>query len=123
MNRDGSTDTIEVGPYKIRDDGGDPPEIISSTVVDGEVDVDPVPINLHGFRLDFTEPIAGTVKLTDEAGTDLNWIAIVAGQTATLTAVTGQELANETTYKIEIDARYGIGLRTQVTITFVTKPK
>ena len=61
--------------------------------------------------------------ITDEAGVDLNWVATVAGQTATLTAVAGQEMVNETTYKIEIDVQDGSGHPLQTTITFVTKPK
>ena len=122
-NRDGSKGSKTVGPYEIRHAHGEPPAIMSGTVFDGDVDVDPAPINAGGFRFDFDEPVIGTIKLTDEAGADLNWIATVAGQTATLTAVAGQELVNETTYKIEIDVADGAGNRTQATITFVTKPK
>ena len=123
VNQDGSTDTIKVGPYLILDVHGEPPVITSGTVADGDADVDPAPINAGGFRFDFDEAIAGTVKLTDEAGADLNWIATVAGQTATLTAVAGQELVHDTTYKIEIDVQDGAGNRLRETITFVTKPK
>ena len=122
-NRDGSTGTILVGPYNVGDNGGEPPLITAGTVFDGEADVDPAPINAGGFRYDFDEPITGTIKLTDEAGVDLNWIANVLGQTATLPPVAGQELVNETTYKIEIDIQDGAGNRTAATITFVTKPK
>ena len=99
------------------------PSITDGTVADGTVNVDPAPINAGGFRFDFSEDITGTVKLTDEAGADLNWIASVGGQTAILTPVAGQELTNETTYKIEIDIDDAAGNRTQATITFVTKPK
>ena len=69
------------------------------------------------------EDITGTVKLTDEAGADLNWFGTVWGQTATLTAVAGQEMVNETTYKIKIDVQDGAGNALRTTITFVTKPK
>ena len=124
VNQDGSMDTIDVGPYIVSTGGGgEPPEITSGTVSDGAADVDPALINAGGLRFDFDEAITGTIKLSDEVGADLNWIGIVAGQTATLTAVAGQELVNETTYKIEIDVRDGVGNQTQVTITFVTKPK
>ncbi len=123
-NRDGSKDFAEAGPYHVVSGcPGEPPVITSGTVFDGDADVDPAPINAGGFRFDFDEDVTGTIKLTDEAGADLNWIANVAGQTATLTAVAGQELANETTYKIEIDVKDGAGNRVQGTITFVTKPK
>ena len=122
-NRDGSKGSETVGSYEVVDNGGEPPVITSGTVADGDADVDPAPINAGGFRFDFDEGVTGTIKLTDEAGADLNWIATVAGQTATLTAVAGQEMVNETTYKIEIDVQDGAGNQTQATITFVTKPK
>ena len=83
----------------------------------------PAPINAGGFRFDFNEAVTGSIMLTDEAGADLNWIANVGGQTATLTAVAGQEIANETTYKVEIDVQDGAGNATTTTITFVTKAK
>ena len=122
-NRDGSKGFSTVGPYRSADVNVSPPVITSGTVSDGDADVDPAPINAGGFRFDFDEPVTGTIKLTDEAGFDLNWIATVADQTATLTAVAGQELVNETTYKIEIDVQDGAGNALLATITFVTKPK
>ena len=122
-NRDGSSGVQAVGPYTVRVPDTTPPRITGGTVADGTVDVDPAPINAGGFRFDFDGPVTGTVKLTDEAGADLHWQSSVAGQTATLTAVAGQELVNGTTYKIEIDVQDGVGNRTTATITFVTKPK
>ena len=119
--RDGSAGSQSVGPYTVWIVHHEPPSITSGTVADGDADIDPAPINAGGFRYDFDEPVTGAIKLTDEAGADLNWIANVAGQTAT-TAVAGQEL-NETTYKIEIDVADGAGNPLQTTITFVTKPK
>ena len=122
-NRDGSTGFKAVGPYTVKNPDTTPPTIVSGTVAHGDARIEPAPINAGGFRFDFDEPITGSIKLTDEAGADLNWIANVGGQTATLTAVAGQELANETTYKIEIDVRDGAGNRTRRTITFVTEAK
>ena len=122
INRDGSKDYSTVGPYAVVHNSGDPPEITSGTVWGGEVDVDPAVMNA-GIRFDFDEPVTGTIKLTDEAGVDLNWVATVAGQTATLTAIAGQEAVNETTYKIEINVQDGAGNPLKATITFVTKPK
>ena len=121
--RDGSTGSQSVGPYTVWVVHIVPPEIIGGTVSDGDVDVDPRSISAGGLRFDFDRPVTGTIKLTDEAGVDLNWIATVAGQTATLTAVAGQEMVNETTYKIEIDVADGADLPLQTTITFVTKLK
>ena len=123
-NRDGSTGSLAVGPYTIDDPDVEAPMIAAGgTVADGDADVDPAPINAAGFRFDFDEAVTGTIKLTDEAGADLNWTPNVSGQTATLGVVAGQELANETTYKVEIDVQDGSGNATTTTITFVTKPK
>ena len=122
-NRDGSNGYSTVGPYSVADNGGDPPTITTGTVSDGAADVDPAPINAGGFRFDFDESVTGNIALTDEAGENLDWIANVDGQTATLTAVAGQELVNETTYKVQIDVRDGAGNQLKTTITFVTKPK
>ena len=127
-NRDGSSGSRGVGPYTVRAPDTTSPSITDGTVADGAVDVDPAPINAGGFRFDFDEAVTGIIMLTDEAGADLNWIGTVWGQTATLTAVAGQEVAeqeliSETTYKIEIDIDDAAGNRTQATITFVTKPK
>ena len=124
-NRDGSRVFAEAGPYHVVSGcpGGEPPAITSGTVADRAADVDPAPINAGGFRFDFDEDVTGTIKLTDEAGANLNWIATVVGQTATLTPIAGQELVNGKTYRIEIDLVDGGGNALQTTITFVTKPK
>ena len=120
--RDGSSSSQAVGPYTVRVPDTTPPSITSGTVADGSVNVNPAAMNA-GIRFDFDEDVTGTIKLTDEAGAALNWIATVFGQIAILTPVAGQELVNETTYKIEIDVQDGAGNQFQVTITFVTKPK
>ena len=122
-NRDGTTGSQAVGPYTIDDPDVEAPMIASGTVADGDADVDPAPINADGFRFDFSEAVTGTIKLTDEAGADLNWTPNVGAQTATLGVVAGQELANETTYIVEIDVQDGAGNATTTKITFVTKPK
>ena len=123
INRDGSAETRRVGPYYVAHIEFAPPDIASATVTHGEADVDPASINAGGFRYDFNQHVTGTIKLTDEAGTDLHWIGNVVGVTATLTAIAGQELVNGTTYKIEIDVHDERGTELQTTITFVTKPK
>ena len=123
VNQDGSIGIKDVGPYLILDVHGEPPEITGGTVIDGLTDVDPAPINAAGIEITFDEDITGSIKLTDEAGNDLNWIGSVAGMTTTLTPIAGQELVNGTTYKIEIKVQDGSGNQTQATITFVTKPK
>ena len=96
------------------------PSVVSGTVSHGDIKIDIGPINAGGFRFDFDEPIIGSIKLTDEAGVNLNWIANVLGQTATLTVVPGKELVDGKTYKIEIDVKNGADNKTKQTITFVT---
>ncbi len=99
------------------------PSIVTGTVSNGDVRIDVKRSNADGFRFDFNEPIIGSIRLTDEAGKDLNWIANVSGQTATLTAGSARGLAGETTYKIEIDVRDSANNTTKQTITFVTDIK
>lgn len=99
------------------------PSIVTGTVSNGAVKVDVNQSNADGFRFDFNESIIGSIRLTDEGGEDLNWIANVSGRTATLAMGTGKALAGETTYKIEVDVRDDANNRTQQTITFVTDIK
>ena len=101
----------------------EPPSIVTGTVSNGEVRVNVGQSNADGFRFKFNEPISGSIKLTDAAGNDLNWIANVLGQTATLTIGSGRRLGGEKPYKIEIDIRDGANNRTQQTIIFVTDIK
>ena len=99
------------------------PSIVTETVSNGDVKVDVNQSNADGFRFEFNEPISGSIKLTDEAGKDLNWTANVSGRTATLTEVSGTRLVGETTYKIEIDVKDSANNQTKRTITFVTDIK
>ena len=122
-NRDGSTSSKAIGPYNVREPDRTPPRIVGGTVVNGEDKVNPIPINVGGFRFDFDEPVTGIIKLVDNSGIDLNWIANVAGRTATLTAIAGQELRLESTYFIEIDVRDAAGNPSQIGIVFFTDIK
>ena len=99
------------------------PSIVAGTVSNGDVKVHVNQSNAEGFRFDFSEPIIGSIRLTDEAGKDLNWVANVSGRTATLTAGSARGLGGETTYKIEIDVRDSANNTTKRTITFVTDIK
>ena len=123
VNRDDSPGSQQVGPYEVSDPDTTPPALQSGTVTDGQNDVDPAAVNASGLTFTYDEDINGSIKLTDEAGADLNWAGTVSGTTATLTVIAGQELANETTYKVEIDITDGSNNATKATITFVTKPK
>ena len=125
FNRDGSRGAKTIGPYVVLagPEALESPAITRGTVRNGEADVNPAPINASGLLFFFNEPVTGAIKLTDEACADLNWIGTVDDWTAALTPVAGQELANNTVYKVEIDVHDGEGNRFRATITFVTKPK
>ena len=125
FNRDASRGATTIGPYVVLADPEalQSPTITRGTVRNGEVHVDPAPINASGLLFVFDELVTGAIKLTDEACADLNWTGTVDDWTAALTPAAGQELVNNTVYKVEIDVQDGGGNRFRATITFVTKPK
>ena len=122
-NKDGSDNSSTAGPYTVDDPDTEAPKITGGTITDGAADVDPAPINAGTLEITFDEDVTGSVELQDEAGANLNWIGAVAGSAAVLTPVAGQELANETTYKVVLAVQDGAGNKTDATLTFVTKPK
>lgn len=100
-----------------------PPAILHGTVDSGDV-VNPASINASGFRFDFTEPVTvTTIKLTDEAGAKLNWIANVTSQIATLTPIAGEELDFDERYIIEIVVEDLAGNVTRKRLFFTTIQK
>ena len=119
-NQDGSTGSKVVGPYAVSEPDTTPPRIIGGTVANGEIKVDLGLINAGGFRYDFDEPVTGSIKLLDGSGIALNWIASVAGQTATLARATGQQLLPASTYFIEINVQDAASNQSQIRIVFVT---
>jgi len=123
-NRDDSTDSKVVGPYTVEDPDVDSPVIAGGgTVTDNQADVDPAAINASGFRFDFDEDVTGSIELQLEDGSNNNWTGEVKGRTATLSVVAGQELANETTYKVVIKVTDGANNPLETTLTFITKAK
>ena len=122
-NQDGSTGSKAVGPYTVRELDRTPPTIISGTVADGEIQVDPGPINTGGFRYDFDEAVTGSIRLLDNFGAHLNWIASVDGRAAMLVPAAGQPLLPESTYFIEIDVQDTAGNLSQIRIVFFTDIK
>lgn len=119
-NQDGSVGSKAVGPYSVREPDRTPPNIVSGTVANGEIKVDSLRINAGGFRYDFDETVTGNIRLLDGSGVALNWVATVAGQTATLIWGVGQKLLPESTYFIEIDVQDAVGNQSEIRIVFVT---
>ena len=120
-NRDGSIGSTGVGPYTVRAPDRTSPRLIRGTVANGDLKVDPRPINEHGFRFDFDEIVSGSIKLVDNSGINLDWIASVGGRAATLTPPgVGRKLGFGSTYFIEIDVRDATGNPSQIQIVFFT---
>lgn len=122
-NRDGSTGSKVVGPYDVIKADRTPPRIVSGTVSNGEDKVNATAINVGGMRFDFDESVTGSIKLVDNSGINLNWIANVSGRAAILTPGAGRKLGFESTYFIEIDVRDAAGNPSQIRIIFFTDIK
>ena len=122
-NRNGTTGSQRIGPYRVYAPDAIAPLIIRGTLTDGMTDVNSGLVNASGLQYDFDERVTGSIKLTDEVGADLNWLGSVAGRTATLVPIAGMDLGKGTIYKIEIDVRDASSNRTRKTITFVTEIK
>ena len=101
--------------------GGNPPELLFSSVSDGDADVDPQRLNAGGIRFDFDREVRGNVTIWTKGGKPLNWIANIDGVTVTLTAVAGGELQHGVVYVIHIEVISNIEEKTEGTITFRTK--
>ncbi len=101
----------------------DAPTISSSTVSDGDEDVDPEPLNTDGIEVKFSETVTGNIALQTEAGENVGWDGKVDGDTATLTPLAGKEIGNETTYVVAGKVSDAAGNELEVSITFTTKGK
>ena len=108
--------TFEVG-Y-----GGKPPEIMASTLRDGDQGVDPHFLNLNGIIFVFDEEVIGRIVILPKDGEPLNWfVEWNAGIAVTIKPRKGEELQHGIIYVIEIDIRDGSGNGLPVTITFSTE--
>ena len=100
------------------------PSVISSTVKDGEVDVDPTAINEDRIEITFSEPVKPAIRkfiaLQTEEGDDVGWLGRVDGNKATLEPVAGKELSSNTTYVIKGRFSDAAGNETEISITFTT---
>ena len=102
------------------------PTVTGGTVKDGDKDVDPEPLNTDGIEITFSETLAdsgNSIALQTEGGDDVGWLGEFAGDKATLKAVAGKEIGNETTYVVKGTVKDAAGNETPVSITFVTKGK
>ena len=112
--------TFEVG-Y-----GGKPPEIIASTLRDGDQNVDPHFLNLSGIIFVFDEVVVGHIAIQPKDGKQLDWFAewnagARHGVAVTIKPKRGEELQHDVVYVIEIDVQDASGNGLFVTITFSTE--
>ena len=99
------------------------PTISSSTVENGQEDVDPGPLNTDGIEITFSETVTGNVALQTEAGENVGWDPKVDGDKATLTPLAGKEIGNETTYVVAGKVSDNAGNELEISIKFTTKGK
>ena len=101
------------------------PEIVESSVENGDIGVDPAQLNTNGITLRFSEDVAGSIEIRNEAGTSLGWIARWSenkfGDSVTIFPPAGKELINGTSYVIQINLYDAGGSRLDEVITFTTK--
>ena len=105
---------------------GNPPEIIASTLRDGDQNVDPHFLNLSGIIFVFDEEVTGHIAIQPENGKPLNWFAEwntgeQHGIAVTIKPKRGEELQHGVIYAIQIGVQDGAGNGLYVTITFSTE--
>ncbi len=100
------------------------PKITSSSVNNGDKDVDPEALNLPGrIEVTFNETVTGNIALQTAAGADAGWLGKIAGKKGTLELVRGKELGNEITYVIAGKVSDAAGNSTDLNIRFTTSSK
>jgi hypothetical protein len=123
-NDDDSTDSKSI-TVKVQAEDTTPPQLVSSTISDGDTDVDYEAINTDAvIELEFDEPIADArdvALMVDD--TTVKWKVSTDGNKVVLDKLSGGELSAETEYKIEGPVEDGAGNTTEVSITFTTKAK
>ena len=99
------------------------PYVVSGTVLDGDVDVDPELINSEeAIEIVFNEKVTGTIELQDVWGDDVGWLGWVEDDNiAYLFFVEGAELESDTIYVIVGNVADDEGNETEISITFVTQ--
>ena len=117
-------DGSETLNYTVRVPDTEAPKISSSSVNNGDKDVDPEALNLPGrIEVTFNETVTGTIALQTAAGADAGWLGKVTGRKGTLELVKGKELGNETTYVIAGKVSDAAGNSTDLNIRFTTTSK
>ena len=98
-----------------------PPEIITSSIANGQTDVDPHDVFDNGITIIFSEEISGYGEMQTEDGDDIDWFFSIDNDTITISGIIGKELSNETKYIIVGRVSNAAGKETDVNFTFTTK--
>ena len=100
------------------------PQIVDSTVKDGDMDVDPEIINSAGkIEIYFSEDVSGKITLLTQAGEEIGWIGKFEGNKATLELIKGREIRNRMVYIITGKVATAEGNESEIKILFGTKVK
>ncbi len=99
-----------------------PPEVIDSDPKNGAKNLNPDNVFDDGITVTFSEPVTGDLMLMD-GDDDVGWTSVADGNTIILIGNAGQELSNETEYRVAGEVMDDAGNETEVSITFVTEAK
>ena len=129
-------EAVELIPVAIEDEPPTPPHLAEGSVLDGDVHVDPEPLNRDGITFRFTAPLrVYAVDLRHNFGKSLRWyprdvidLSKIGQKRRQLIKIIpmadSQLLEYDTKYRIEIYAQSYYGCeRTQEVIVFQTKPR
>ncbi len=101
----------------------EPPKVTSSTIKDGEIDVDPEVINTSAkIEITFSEAVKGNITLQTQAGDDVGWLGKVEGNKAMLELAKGKGLGYEITYVVAGRILDTAGNEINLKISFLTRP-
>lgn len=101
-------------------------ELVESDVEDGDIGIDPAPLNANGISLLFSHIVTGIIEIRIENGRPLDWIAEWSkpeknGYSVTIVPRPGEELVNGTTYVIDVNLSDAPGNKIYAEIRFTTK--
>ena len=121
----------ELPPVVMEDESIAPPQIVGGSVLDGDVNVDPEPLNRDGIIVEFTEPLhMYTAEIWRELDELLNWSPLdvvddwdIGNQVHLMPTANSPLLEYETEYTIVIYAQGFACSGAETEIVFQTKPR
>lgn len=122
-NQDGSQGVGVILHFQVVTYSAVPPEIAGGSVTNGDIDVDPAPLNLNGITIFFSEAIRpGTIEIRPEGQESLGWIAQWKTESVEIMPLPGKELIHGTAYIIKLEnVEDLVGASMSVEIWFMTR--